>query len=266
MTDLSGFAVGLAASLALHAALVAGAGALRGTASADPKRDPAEDERVTLDLSSVDLSFSEDERDEAPVRPTPAAAPAPPEAVPPPPVARLPEPPPLVVPPAPDTVAVAKVDDVRPTELRPQELEAPDAPPAPATEEPPPEPPRTEPPPKPVPPQPSAPPQAVEQSAAPAPVQARVDAPPAPRRAIRPKYPEEARRRREQGDVTVELAVDARGKVTDVKVVASCGFADLERAAVAAARSATFRPAKRGRTAVPATARLTLTFRLRDGQ
>lgn len=263
MTDLSGFAVGFAASLALHAALVAGAGALRGTASADPERDPAEDERVALDLASVDLSFSEDERDEAPVRPMPAAAPAPPEAVPPPPAARLPEPPPLVVPPAPDTVAVAKADDVRPTELRPQELEAPDAPPVPAAEEPPPELSKAEEPPKPVPP---APPQAVEQAAAPAPVQARVDAPPAPRRRIRPKYPEEARRRGEQGDVTVELAVDARGTVTDVKVVASCGFADLERAAVAAARSATFRPAKRGHKAVPAVARLTLTFRLRDGQ
>ena len=77
MTDLSGFAVGFAASLALHAALVAGAGALRGASPADPERDPAEDERVALDLAGVDLSFSEDERDEAPVRPTPAAAPAP---------------------------------------------------------------------------------------------------------------------------------------------------------------------------------------------
>ena len=106
----------------------------------------------------------------------------------------------------------------------------------------------------------------MEQAAAPAPVQARVDAPPAPRRKICPKYPVEARRRGEEGDVTVELAVDARGRVTDVKVVASCGFAALERAAVAAARNATFRPAKRGHKAVPALARLTLTFRLRDGQ
>ena len=106
----------------------------------------------------------------------------------------------------------------------------------------------------------------MEQTAAPAPVQARVDAPPAPRRKICPKYPVEARRRGEEGDVTVELAVDARGRVTDVKVVASCGFAALERAAVAAARNATFRPAKRGHKAVPAVARLTLTFRLRDGQ
>lgn len=265
MTDLSGFAVGLVASLALHAALMVGAGALRGTAPADPELTPVEDEAVALDLANVDLSFSEEERDEAPVNPMPTAVPAVAEAVPPSPAAHLPEPPPLVVPPALDTVAVAKADDVRPTELRPQELEAPDAPPQPS-EEPPPEPSKTDPPPKPAPSQPSAPPQAVEQAAAPAPVQARVDAPPAPRRAIRPKYPEEARRRREQGDVTVELAVDARGKVTDVKVVASCGFADLERAAVAAARNATFRPAKRGHKAVPAVARLTLTFRLRDGQ
>lgn len=243
MTDLSGFAVGLVVSLALHAALMAGAGALRGTAPADPELTPVEDEAVALDLANVDLSFSEEERDEAPVNPMPTAVPAVAEAVPPPPAAHLPEPPPLVVPPAPDTVAVAKADDVRPTELRPQELEAPDAPP-----------------------QPSVPPQAVEQAAAPAPVQARVDAPPAPRRKICPKYPVEARRRGEEGDVTVELAVDARGRVTDVKVVASCGFSALERAAVAAARNATFRPAKRGHKAVPAVARLTLTFRLRDGQ
>ena len=66
--------------------------------------------------------------------------------------------------------------------------------------------------------------------------------------------------------MTVELAVDARGRVTHVTVVASCGSAALERAAVAAARNATFRPAKRGHKAVPAVARLTLTFRLRDGQ
>lgn len=253
MTDLSGFAVGLVASLALHAALMVGAGALRGTAPADPKLTPVEDEAVALDLANVDLSFSEEERDEAPVNPMPTAVQAVAEAVPPPPAAHLPEPPPLVVPPAPDTVAVAKADDVRPTELRPQELEAPDAPPQPSA------PPQTVE-------QAAAPPQAVEQAAAPAPVQARVDAPPAPRRKICPKYPVEARRRGEEGDVTVELAVDARGRVTDVKVVASCGFAALERAAVAAARNATFRPAKRGHKAVPALARLTLTFRLRDGQ
>ena len=61
MTDLSGFAVGLVASLALHAALMVGAGALRGTAPADPELTPVEDEAVALDLANVDLSFSEAE-------------------------------------------------------------------------------------------------------------------------------------------------------------------------------------------------------------
>ena len=140
MTDLSGFAVGLVASLALHAALIAGAGVLRGTAPSDPELTPVEDEAVALDLANVDLSFSEEERDEAPVNPMPTAVPAVAEAVPPSPAAHLPELPPLVVPPAPDTVAVAKADDVRPTELRPtelrpQELEAPAAPPEPSNEE-----------------------------------------------------------------------------------------------------------------------------------
>ena len=91
MTDLSGFAVGLVASLALHAALMVGAGALRGTAPADPELTPVEDEAVALDLANVDLSFSEEERDEAPVNPMPTAVPAVAEAVPPSPAAHLPE-------------------------------------------------------------------------------------------------------------------------------------------------------------------------------
>ena len=94
MTDLSGFAVGLVASLALHAALMVGAGALRGTAPSDPELTPVEDEAVALDLANVDLSFSEEERDEAPVNPMPTAVPAVAEAVPPPPAAQLPELPP----------------------------------------------------------------------------------------------------------------------------------------------------------------------------
>ena len=243
MKDGAGFAAGLVVSLVLHAALVAGVCAAWGLSAVAVEPDCAETP-LALDLAQVDLSFSDEARDEAPARPAPAAAPAPPAEPPPPP--RLAEPPPLVAPPAPEAAAAAKADDVRATALRPQEPEAPDAP-------------ETPPPPVPA----AAPPQT---AAAPAPVQARVDAPPAPRRTIKPQYPIGARARGEQGDVTLELAVDAQGAVVGVKVVASCGFSDLERAAVAAARRATFRPAKRGHRAVPAVARLTLTFRLRDGQ
>ena len=64
--------------------------------------------------------------------------------------------------------------------------------------------------------------------------------------------------------MTLELSVDAHGVVIGVKVVASCGFAELEQAALAAARRALFRPARRGSESVPSIARLTLTFKLRD--
>ena len=56
----------------------------------------------------------------------------------------------------------------------------------------------------------------------------------------------------------------SRTVTADVLVIGGGGAACT--AAVAAARNATFRPAKRGHKAVPAVARLTLTFRLRDGQ
>ena len=100
----------------------------------------------------------------------------------------------------------------------------------------------------------------------PAPSQARVavDKPPSPRQRIKPEYPEGARQRGEEGDVTLELDVSANGTVDDVRIVASCGFAELEQAAVQAAKRARFTPARRGPANVPATARLTLTFRLKD--
>lgn len=250
MTERAGFAVGLVASCALHAAFLAGLGAAWHFARTPPP-SPPDEEPLALDLARVDLSFSEEEREAAPLRPQPpsAAAPRPPAAPPPP---RRAEPPPLVAPLVPDAVAAASADGVRATALRPPELEAPDAPPAP-------EPPAEHRPPSAAA-APSAPPVA-------APVQARVDVPPSPRRPIvRPKYPDGARRRHEEGDVTLELAVDARGVVVDVAVVASCGFAELERAAKDAVRRVTFRPARRGGRAVGSTARLTMTFRLSESR
>lgn len=96
-----------------------------------------------------------------------------------------------------------------------------------------------------------------------APRQARVDAPPRPRRSIRPDYPKGARQRGEQGDVTLEIRVNAAGSVDRVTVVASSGFADLDAAAVKAAKAAKFTPAKAGRETVASTARLKLSFKLR---
>ena len=96
-----------------------------------------------------------------------------------------------------------------------------------------------------------------------APRQAKIDAPPRPTRSIRPNYPRGARRRGEQGEVELEIRVNAGGDVDDVRVVESCGFAELDEAAVRAARGATFSPAKAGGEPVASTARLRLAFRLR---
>ncbi len=239
------FALGLIASVAVHAALIVVSVVFLARSSAEEQQ--AADELPQLDITSVDLSFAEEEDGQAaPSLSQPAVA-APETPPPPPPQTRLPEPPPLVVPPEPNLVSVQKVDDVRPTDLRPRDVDVPESQPEPERPEPPP-------------PQPE--PQPARTAVAPK--QARVDAPPAPRRTIKPKYPEGARKRGEQGDVTLELEVDVHGIVVGVKVTGGCGFAELEQAAIAAARKALFRPAKRDKKPVSARARLTLSFRLKD--
>ena len=96
-----------------------------------------------------------------------------------------------------------------------------------------------------------------------APRQARLDAPPKPKRNIRPDYPKGARQRGEQGDVVLEIRVSAEGTVDDVKVATSSGFAELDEAAVKAARAAKFSPARSGHAPVASTARLKLQFQLK---
>ena len=230
-----------ACALAFHAVLVAIAIRL-GWLTTDDTTLPE------LDLTSVDLSFS-DTPDEtaAPVATPPAAPVKEPPPPPPPTESHLPDPPPLDMPPDPHAPVVPPPAEPRPTDLRPPLPEPPEL------ER------KAEPPPQPQPPTASAP-------AAPAPSQARVavDKPPTPRRRIRPEYPKGARLRGEEGDVTMELDVSANGVVDGVRIVASCGFAELEQAAIQAVKRARFTPARRGGGAVPATARLTLTFRLKD--
>lgn len=93
--------------------------------------------------------------------------------------------------------------------------------------------------------------------------QARVDAPPRPQRAIRPEYPKGARQRGEQGNVILEIEIGADGACVAAKVAVSCGFAELDAAAVKAALAARFVPAKTGNSPVSSVARLTLSFRLK---
>ena len=96
-----------------------------------------------------------------------------------------------------------------------------------------------------------------------APRQARLDAPPRPKRNIRPDYPKGARQRGEQGDVILEIRVNAEGTVDDVKIATSSGFIELDEAAVKAAKAAKFSPARSGHDPVASTARLKLQFKLK---
>lgn len=181
---------------------------------------PAPDVGASLDLSSVELSFAEDEDEFAAVSPAlPAAASEP-----------LPRP----------------AAEVPRSEERP-------LPPDPAAA-------RL---PEPEPERPVAPPPQVRPTAAEAPRQARVDAPPRPKRTIRPDYPSGARQRGEQGDVMVEIRVNAEGTVDRVRIVSSSGYPELDEAAMRAVRAARFVPARSGRESVASTARLTLSFKLK---
>ena len=182
---------------------------------------------ATLDLSSVDLSFAEDEDETAAVSPT---MPAMPELEPPkpreenPPEAERAEDP---LPPDPTAPKLAE------PELEREQMETPNIPP-------------------PAPPAPAV-----------APKQAKIDAPPKPHKAIKPDYPKGARQRGEQGEVILEIRVNAAGIVDRVDIVSSCGFSELDEAAVRAARTARFTPAKSGGSAVASTARLKLDFKLK---
>ena len=143
----------------------------------------------------------------------------------------------------------------------PQEISLPAAP------EPTPEPPRKHPSPTPeAPPPPAPPPPKAPHSAPPPPAAAentaRIDAPPRASRPIRPEYPKEARQRGEEGDVTLDLVITARGLVSEVSVAASSGFRDLDDAAARAAARTKFKPATRGSTPVQANARIIIKFRI----
>ena len=240
---IRGFAA-LASACAFHAALVAGA-ACFGWFS------PGDVTLPELDLTSVDLSFSETP-DEAAAPMLPPPSPAIEKPIPPPPSVAEPPPPPILDPAQPPVA----VKPPPPPPVKPLVPPPPPIEPPPHVAEPPSE---AEPPPQQ---QPQSP---IEIPPTPAPSQARiaVDKPPAPRRHIKPDYPKGARERGEEGDVKLELDISAAGTVDDVRIVASCGFPELEQAAIQAAKRARFTPARRGSKNVPATASLTLTFRLR---
>ena len=214
------FSTAIVASVAVHGLVAVGIVAYM-------KYAPGPTAIATLDLSSVDLSFAEDEDETAAVSPTMPAAP--------------------------------EVEPLKPREEKPPEAEKaedplPPDPTAPKLVEPEPEREQME--------TPSIPPPSPPAPAV-APKQAKIDAPPKPHKTIKPDYPKGARQRGEQGDVVLEIRVNAAGIVDRVDIVFSCGFSELDEAAVRAARTARFTPAKSGGSPVASTARLTLNFKLK---
>ena len=90
-----------------------------------------------------------------------------------------------------------------------------------------------------------------------------VDVPPAVENSVKVRYPNGARKRGEEGDVTLEISIAADGAVLDVKIVESSTFRDLDEAALQAVSLARFIPARARGVNVSSSARLTLSFRLR---
>jgi periplasmic protein TonB len=106
---------------------------------------------------------------------------------------------------------------------------------------------------------------AVTQAVAAAPAPAGPTTAPMPDATFRnaaPAYPEPARQRRQEGRVTLELSVDAQGRVTEAQVVQGSGYPILDAAARRAALGWRFRPALQEGSPVAAQLRSSVQFRL----
>ncbi len=86
--------------------------------------------------------------------------------------------------------------------------------------------------------------------------------PPAIRHEVQPDYTEEARRRRIEGEVVLEVIVLADGSVGDIRIVRSLGYG-LDDAAVRAMRDWRFVPARRQDVPVAVFVEVAMEFRLR---
>lgn len=82
--------------------------------------------------------------------------------------------------------------------------------------------------------------------------------PPAP-----PRYPAQARLRRLQGKVWVEVRLDEAGRQRDCRVLQSSGVALLDQAALEAVSRWQFNPERVGGQAVPSRVRIPIEFNLR---
>lgn len=90
----------------------------------------------------------------------------------------------------------------------------------------------------------------------------RIDAPPSPKREIKPQYPAISRQRGEEGDVSLRLRINMKGRVSGVQILRSSGFPELDAAAERACRHAQFTSGKRDGKPVESSCNVTLRFKL----
>jgi protein TonB len=79
-----------------------------------------------------------------------------------------------------------------------------------------------------------------------------------------PRYPRDARRRRIEGTVVLDVTVDAAGRPARVEVQSSSGFPMLDRAALEAVGGWRFEPARRRGVAIAGDVRVPVVFRLEN--
>ena len=77
-----------------------------------------------------------------------------------------------------------------------------------------------------------------------------------------PQYPVRAARNNESGTVTLALLVGTNGKVSDSRIKSSSGSRELDRAAIAALSTCTFKPAMNGGVAEPGWAQIAYVWTL----
>lgn len=79
-----------------------------------------------------------------------------------------------------------------------------------------------------------------------------------------PSYPGLARKRGQEGTVLLQVLVNKEGRVDDLEIEVSSGFALLDRAAETAVRKWLFDPAVSGQQKISMWVRVPVTFRLRE--
>ncbi|WP_426116871.1 energy transducer TonB [Massilia sp. PWRC2] len=77
-----------------------------------------------------------------------------------------------------------------------------------------------------------------------------------------PNYPVRAARNNESGTVTLALLVGTNGRVSDSRIKSSSGSRELDRAAIAALSTCTFKPAMNGGVAEPGWAQIAYVWTL----